>query len=335
MHNRHYLYSLGLIFLVFSLAMSHRGGLVTATAAPNNDKGTTLKVAMLLPGPIDDGGWNQSGYEGLQLIERKLGAQVAFTASVTQEQVDVEQHFRQYVQKGYDFIIGHGGQYIAVLESMADEFPDTKFAVVADYAGNNKNLGALTFRNEEIGYLTGVVAALKTRTNKLSFISGVPYSHLLVISNSFKLGAKSITPSIEVAIEWVGNWTDADKTRMITRKYIKAGTDVIAILVDAATPAGFEEAQKAGVYAIGWTVDQYTMAPGTILSSGMQRIPVLLFEGTMLVQRQRWEGKKYNFGLREGAQDLAPFYGLLTPEEEARVDAVRYDILTNKIYCSR
>ncbi len=91
MHNSPYLYRIGLIFLVFSLALSHRGGIVSdAAAAPDNEKDTTLKVAMLLPGPIDDGGWNQSGYEGLQLIERKLGAKVAFTASVTQEKVDVD-----------------------------------------------------------------------------------------------------------------------------------------------------------------------------------------------------------------------------------------------------
>jgi basic membrane protein A len=58
---------------------------------------------------------------------------------------------------------------------------------------------------------------------------------------------------------------------------------------------------------------------------------VLLLEGATLVQQGRWEGKQYKFGLQEGAQELAPFYGLLTPEEEAKVNAIKQDILTSKI----
>jgi basic membrane protein A len=49
------------------------------------------------------------------------------------------------------------------------------------------------------------------------------------------------------------------------------------------------------------------------------------------VQQGRWEGKQYRFGLQEHAQDLAPFHGLLTPEEEAKVKAIKEDILIDKI----
>ncbi|MFA0777771.1 MAG: hypothetical protein PVTTEEND_001485, partial [Candidatus Fervidibacter sp.] len=38
-----------------------------------------FKVALITPGPISDGGWNQSAYLGLQRLRKELGAQIAHT----------------------------------------------------------------------------------------------------------------------------------------------------------------------------------------------------------------------------------------------------------------
>ena len=43
---------------------------------------SAFKVAMLLPNSLDDQGWRQAGYEGLLLVEKELGAEVAYTARV-------------------------------------------------------------------------------------------------------------------------------------------------------------------------------------------------------------------------------------------------------------
>lgn len=39
-------------------------------------------------------------------------------------------------------------------------------------SGNNRNMGVLNFRDGEIGYLTRVVAALKSKTNRIGYIGG-------------------------------------------------------------------------------------------------------------------------------------------------------------------
>ena len=321
----------GLIFILLSLALIGCGGANnvadnSAQAAPGG-----LKVAMVLPGAIDDKGWCQVGYEGLQLIEKELGAQVAYTANVPPDEEEMTKIFRQYAQDGFDFIIGHGGEYIPAAEVVAEEFPDIKFAVVAGYAGNNNNFGALSFREGEVGYLTGVVAALKTKTNKVAYIGGEAYPHMLEQSVLFERGAKAVNPSVEVSIEWVESWSDQDKAKEIAQSQLKGGADVILADADSAGLAVLEVAKEANIYGIGWSLDQHELAPGTILTSAIQRVPVLLLEGATLVQQGRWEGKQYKFGLQEGAQELAPFYGLLTPEEEAKVNTIKQDILTSKI----
>jgi basic membrane protein A len=40
------------------------------------------KVALLLPGPINDGGWNAIAYNGLKLIEENYGVEIAYAEHV-------------------------------------------------------------------------------------------------------------------------------------------------------------------------------------------------------------------------------------------------------------
>lgn len=318
-----------LILILLSLNLTGCKGANKPEAEPAPAAPGAFKVAILLPGEPDDKGWSEAGYEGLQMIHEKLGAKIEHTANASE--ADAEKVARQYANEGFDFIIGHGGEYVAALESVAQEFPRTKFGVVAGYAGNNKNFGAIGFRADEIGYLSGVVAGLKTKTNKVVFIGGIDYPDLQVNAAAFEQGAKAVNPKVAVSTEWVGSWTDADKAKEIALTHIAAGADVLLANADTAALAAVEEAKKAGIYAIGWAVDQHDLAPDTILTSAIQRTPVLFLEAATLVQQGRWEGKQYRFGLQEGAQDLAPFYGLLTAEEEAKVSTIRGDILAGKI----
>lgn len=68
-----------------------------------------------------------------------------------------------------------------------------------------------------------------------------------------------------------------------------------------------------------------------MLTSAVQRVPVLLFKAAELAQQGAWTGQRYRFGLQEGALDLAPFNGLLSPAEEQRVQAARAAILAGQL----
>jgi basic membrane lipoprotein Med (substrate-binding protein (PBP1-ABC) superfamily) len=294
--------------------------------APVTEHASGLKVALLMPRPIEDN-WSQSGLEGLKLIEQELGAETAYTASVPEDKF--EETFRQYATEEFDFIIGLGGQFSPAAEVVAEEFPRTQFAIVADYVGNNKNLGGLSFRYEEAGYIAGAIAAIKSKTDKVAYIGGVAYPHIEAEAAAFERGAKSINPSIDVSINWVESWDDEEKTRLIAQTQIENGADVLAANVSIDTAS--EEAEKAGVYAIGWTTDRHEAAPQAVLTSILRHTPKLLLKGATLVGQGQWEGKLYKFGLQDEIQELAPFYGMLSPEEERQVADIQQDIQTGKI----
>ncbi len=299
-----------------------------AALAEHGDQ-QSFKAALLLPRRVDSDGWTKAGYAGLLLIEKELQAEIAYTESVPE--AEFEQVFRQYAQDGFDFIIGHGGQFVPAAEIVAEEFSRTKFAVVTKYAGNNKNLGGLSLRGGELGYLAGVVAALKTKTNKIAYIGGVPHPGGREIGNLFERGAKDTNSAITVSIEWVNSWTDQNKAREIAQKQIEAGTDILFTIASGTSVVIHKIAEKAGVHTIGWIEDLHDLAPNTILTTGIQDIPRLLLKGAKLVRQGHWEGKQYKFGLREGVQYLTPFRGMLSKEQEEQVQAVQHDIIQGKI----
>jgi basic membrane lipoprotein Med (substrate-binding protein (PBP1-ABC) superfamily) len=209
---------------------------------------------------------------------------------------------------------------------------------MSSYAGNNKNVGALAFRSGEVGYLTGVVAGLKTKTKKVAFIGGQAYPVMEEEAILFKRGVLATKLDSTVSIKWVNSWSDADKAGKIAQEQIAAGTDVLVVDADRANIGVIKvAAQSKGVYVIGWIhaingiENRHKLAPKTIVTSVVQQVPMLMLEGATLVQQGRWEGKQYKFGLLEEVQDLAPFYGALTPEQEAFVDSVKQDIITGKI----
>ena len=317
-----WLWLIGLIFITWTM-VCHQ------PAFAEDGVRHSFKTALLLPREVDADGWTRSGYAGLLLIGKKLQSEIAYSENIPEP--EFEQVFRRYAQDGFDFIIGHGGQFISAAEVAAKEFPRTKFAVVTKYSGNNRNLGALSLREGEMGFLAGVVAAVKTKKQKIGFIGGVLYKVNRETISLFEQGVKHIDPNITVFVDWNESWTDRERAMQLARKQIQSGIDILVVGAGKAGLAIHPIAQKAGVYTIGWIEDQYNLAPGNVITSIVQDIPQLLLQGATLARKGRWEGKQYKFGLREGVQYLARFRGMLSPDQEKQVQTVLDDIILRKI----
>lgn len=290
-----------------------------------------VSVALVLPGPADDRSWNQSAYEALRALEQPLGLRIAWTASVPQTEDAHLRVLRKYASEGFDLVIAHGGEFVPAATKVADEFPTVRFALIDAYVGNNRNLGALSFREAELGYLNGVVAGLATKTRTVAYLGGLAYTSTRDHSRGFERGVHSVDPGITVRIAWAGSWTDSAPALEAARARMEQGADVLDVDLNAPAADVIAEARKRGVRVIGENRDMEALAPGAVLTSGVRRVDVLLREAVRLVRADRWEGKQYQFGLREGALEQAPFRDQLTPAQVARVEAVRADLVAGRI----
>jgi basic membrane protein A and related proteins len=295
---------------------------------------SNFKVAILLPEFINEGSWSPSGYQGLKLIEKELNAEIAYTEDINHKSIpEITAIFRNYAKQNYDLIIGHGSEDLTLPAAsiVATEFPRINFAITGNCSGNNANLGCIDFRRDEISYLMGVVAALKSQTGKIAFLGGFPYPTLTEESNAIPKGAKSINPDIQVNINWLNSWTDEKKALEMAQKQLDLGVDLLILHGDPATSVVHKLAEKKGVWTIAWNLDQNELAPQTVITSAILKVPELLLKTAILVQEGHWQGQQYKFGFLKNVQELAPFRNNLTPEAESKVEKIKQDILTGRI----
>ncbi|MBD2576838.1 BMP family protein [Oscillatoria sp. FACHB-1406] len=314
------------------LSLSCEPNLPSSSAGSERVKTGGFKVAMVLPTTKNDGSWSQAGFEGLKLLEKELGAQIAYTEKASElPEPAKEEVFDRYAREGFNFVIGHGGEFLSAIEKVAKKYPRVKFSATTNCPGNNINQGCLIFRSGELGYLTGAIAAMKSQSRKVAFIGGVDYSHMKERANSFVQGAKAIDPNIQAKIEWAGTWTDRDKVGKVAEALIQDGTDIIAISAEPAEERVFKMARKEKVWLMGWDRDRAPLAPDRVITSALQDVPKLMLQGGILVQSGRWQGKQYKLGIKDGVQMLTPFRGTLTAAQEAKVKAITEEIFTDKL----
>lgn len=299
-----------------------------ATSASEGGAGQTFRVAMLLPGVKDAQGWSTTGYQALMAIGAELGAETFFTEKTPIEDLDVMSKIvHDYAQISVDFIIGHGSDFQNELIVLADEFPHIQFGITNDYGGNNRNLGGLSFRYGELGYLAGATAAIASKTQQVAIIGGQDTDAVKQEVLAFERGAKKINPSIIARSAYVGSWQDPDAAEQLANALITDDVDVIVALADYGNLGIFAAAKAAQVHAIGWQIDQYSLSPGTVITSCIQDASVLMVEAAREVKIGKWNGKKYRVGMTEGAQYLAPIRHVLSPSEIEKIhdieDAIR------------
>ncbi|MBD1813391.1 BMP family protein [Microcoleus vaginatus DQ-U2] len=320
--------TLAALALFFAIGCSRSAPNVNSS--PEASTSGSFSVAMLTTGSKDNHSWDQACFEGLNLVKNKFNAEVDITDSIDGE--NSEATIRKYAQSGYDLVIACSGAYLKVAEKVAKEFPRTKFALITTHPGNNRNLGAVAFRSGEVGYLTGALAAIKTKSHKVGYIVGAAYPVYKEEEALFRRGVKATNSSVQASTAFLNSWSDTEKAIKVATDMVASGVDVLAINADEAGFAALKAVtQKPGVFVIGWSKDQYELAPGKVITSVLQDIPNLVLNVAVLTQQGRWEGKLYKFGLKEKIYDFAPFRGTLTSQEEDSFKIIREAVTTGKI----
>jgi len=304
--------------------------LVLAVGFPAAEAGAgKLKVAAALPGIITDKAWNQSGYEGLKLIEKELDAKIAYTERVAQpDQVEV---MSDYARRGFDLIFGHGGEYDAAGKQVAARFPKAKI-VITNGTVTGPNLASLQINHFQVSFLAGVVAGMMTKTNKIAAISAQRFKAIEDMMAGFEQGAKYVNPKVEMFTSYTGNWDDVGKGKEAALAHIAKGADVLYPLLDHALLGVIDAAKEKNVFAIGFVGDQLDLAPKNILTSAIENISVAMLEIARIVAAGKFQGKSYVIGLENPKAARLGRYGTMVPPRvKAKVEEVKKLLTAGKI----
>lgn len=291
----------------------------TATAAAD------LRIAMLLPGPINDGGWNTMAYEALKEAEATLGAEIAYTENVTQN--DQVQLLRQYASKDYNVLIGHGFEFGDALTQVGEEFPDKYFINYGGAISNGANVGSISYAYGETGALMGVLVGMEEGVTKVGVIHAFENPTGLQETKNVEKYALMYNPDIEFSYSYTGDWDDIAKAKEAAVALLNNGCQVI--VSDMSGPAGaiIQAVQDADARYVELTFDAYDMCPENIISSGVHDATAATIAALELVQSGEFKGEVYSFGLESGVMSVGKFGPSVTPEAIAEMEKVKQELI--------
>ena len=79
---------------------------------------------------------------------------------------------RKFAKEGYSPIMTVGFAWATALGKVADEFPNTKFAII-DMVVDKPNVQSIIFKEHEGSFVIGVIAAKTSKTEKVGFVGGM------------------------------------------------------------------------------------------------------------------------------------------------------------------
>ena len=283
------------------------GAVGVGCGSSSNDEsgGGGTKVAIVLPGPINDKGFNETGYDGLQDC-KKAGAETSYAEKVPPAQF--VSTMKAFAAKN-DLVIGHGIEFGKPVSEVAPEFADTDFTVTSSTEKQEaKNALGVSTNNTQGAYLAGVVAGLATKSNKIAAVAGL--SFLKPQMEAYEQGAKSVNPKVETKVVYLGTFEDVARGREAAQGLASDGYDVVFHIADAAGVGVINGAQASGIKAIGWGKDQHSLAPSTVIASEIVNQAAEIGKVCEEVIDGSFKGGLQLDGLHSGLVGISKLYGL-------------------------
>jgi basic membrane lipoprotein Med (substrate-binding protein (PBP1-ABC) superfamily) len=244
----------------------------TATNEATPATGKALKVALLTPGDINDQGWNQLAYEGLEALKKETGAETAH--QVTKNATEHTPALRDFADQKYDLVLCHGFEYGERVLPVAKKFPDTKFVVMGGNVKQDPNVATLVPKLEEATYLLGMTAAGISKSGVVGLIGGMELPVITSTFIAFEQGAKAVNPNIKILTNYIGNFEDQNAGKESAKAMIAQKADVLFHNADQAGKGMFSAAQEAkSVVVFGSNRNQNSVAPDICLASAVIEIP--------------------------------------------------------------
>jgi len=240
----------------------------TDPGTSNGDTKDPVVAGFIYVGPVNDGGYTTAHDIGRLEVEEELGDQVKtiFKENVPEEKGEVIKVIREMVDQGASIIFTTSfGHMDGTLEA-AKEFPDVKFAHCSGYETAD-NMTNYFGRMYEARYLSGIVAGLKTETDKIAYVGAFPIPEVIRGINAFTLGVKSVNPDAEVHVRWTNTWYDPAAEKAAAEALLAEGCDVTAQHQDSS--ATMIAAEEKGATSIGYNVSAVEAVPDAYITAPM------------------------------------------------------------------
>lgn len=280
---------LAVVTLTSAVALALAAGAVFSQAG---------KVAMLLPGSINDQSWNASGYAGLMKLKDK-GMEIAYSENV--QAADHIEAMKDYARRGFSPVIGHSGRFLSAAQRVGPEFEKTTF-FVGSGSGGSGNVISIDLANEQFGYLAGVLAGRMSKTGKVGVVAGLEgLPNMIASIGGFRLGVKSVRPDTEVKVIYLQSMEDPAAAKEATYALTGGGADVIGGKLNAGHAGIIQAAKDKAAYAIGRSSGHTAIAPDRVLTNIEEKWPEVYVAAVTELKAGKLTGNYVAYGYHSAA----------------------------------
>lgn len=288
-----------------------------------------LKIGVIHIGdPADGSGYSYTHDLGIQGMQKNLGLsddQIVRQLNISDSDTTaIRNAIEDCIAQGCNVIFGTSYGYMDTMEALANEHPDVIFSHGTGYKSNGSNLNNYFGRIYQARYLAGIAAGLKTKTNKIGYVSayGTELAETCSGINAFALGVQSVNPDAVVYVKELKSWFDPANETAYAEALINMGCDVISQHCDTANPQ--IAAEKAGVFGCGYNSDMTKDAPKAHLTATIWNWDVYYTAAVQAVIDGNWvEFGNYYKGVKEGLCDVSPLSANCVPGTQEKIDAVK------------
>ena len=279
-----------------------------------------FKVGMVSDvGGIDDASFNENTWKGLQDAAEQWGIQTAFIES--QAQADYEANMIEFAEQGYDLIIPVGFLLGDATAKVAEQYPDTHFAIVDVGWLEAPNIQGIVFNVDEASFGVGYVAAamadiLDPAGPVVAYIGGMQIPPVEQFIVAYEAGVnyynEKYGKSVGFTGVYVGDFEAPDQGKTQANSLIDEGADIIMGVGGKTGNGGIAAAKERGKWGVGVDVDQYYTLPNEkdiLVTSTLKKLDAAVF-GTISDALEGYfqGGGLYIATLANGGVDVGPFH---------------------------
>ncbi len=273
-------------------------------------------------GRVNDGTFNQLAYEGMLRAAEDFSLETTFIE--TQAQADYLNNINTCVNEGYDAIITVGFLIEDATYTAALANPEVYFiGVDQGFFGREipPNLVGFQYREDQAGFLVGVMAALMTQSGVIGGVYGIDIPPVLRYRNGYEQGARYAAAEMGRDLTLLGVHLDSfvapDQGASAAEQFIDEGADVIFGVGGPTGSGAILFAAQQGVFVIGVDVDEYFTTfgggstPGAefLITSAQKRVDVGVYDmvGALAGSGADWTGGGiYTLDVANGGISFAP-----------------------------
>jgi len=326
---------IGLAALV-AVILTAVGFVADGTAAPK----AAFKAGLVSDvGRFNDKGFNQNQLTGLKRAAKVL--KIQYRAVESRSAGDYLPNMASLARAGYNIVISAGFLLSDATEGVADQFPNTKFAITDQGVGAFKkphsNIEGLTYATQENSYLIGCLAAkvaARSGNKNISVVGGIKIPPVDTFLAGYKAGAQKCVPGTTVQIGYSQDFIDQAKCKSVAQNQLDAGSQVVFGVAGPCGLGALDAAKEAGRWAVGVDVDQSFLG-SYILTSAVKRVDV----GIFLAVKGAKSGKGYKGGgdLVFNLKNQGVALGKISPKAKipkawlTQLDKMKAQIIAGKI----